>query len=98
VALVTPSLGRGLSGGARSATVALVSPGTMYGERLHQVDLRVARTTTIGRIRLQPQVDFYNMLNSNAVLAVNNTYGPAWQQPTSILAGRIVKLGVRVDF
>src|SRR5439155_13998652 len=54
-ALIAPSLGRSLAGGARSATVALVAPGTMYGERLHQVDFRVAKNVTVGPTRLQPQ-------------------------------------------
>ena len=34
---------------------------------------------------------YNNMFNSSAVTAVNNTCGPAWQQPNAILAGRLAK-------
>jgi hypothetical protein len=98
VASITPSLGRPLSGGARSATVPLVSAGVLYGESMTQVDLRLAKTVRVSRVRLQPQVDFYNLLNANNILGYNNTYGPAWQRPTSIMQGRIVKLGVQIDW
>jgi len=43
-------------------------------------------------------VDVYNLFNSGAVLALNTTYGPRWQQPLTILSGRFVKFGVQVDF
>src|SRR5213075_2382694 len=46
---VAPSLGRALSGNASSVTVNLVAPGTMYGDRVNELDLRLARTLRIGR-------------------------------------------------
>ena len=42
-------------------------------------------------------VDFYDALNSNAVLTQNNNFG-AWQQPTLILLARFVKLSAQFDF
>jgi hypothetical protein len=42
--------------------------------------------------------DVYNAFNANTVLALNNTYGSTWLRPTSILAGRLFKFGVQVDF
>jgi hypothetical protein len=94
---VVPSLGRNLAGGARNATLNLVRPGTMYGERMNQLDLRIAKILRVGRTRTSANVDLYNALNSNAVLTQNNNFG-AWQQPTSILLARFVKLGVQFDF
>jgi outer membrane receptor protein involved in Fe transport len=98
LAQIAPSLRRNLAGGARSATVPLVSPGTLYGERLHQIDLRIAKNIRKGAYRIQPQVDFYNLLNANPVFLVNNTYGANWQRPTAVLSGRLVKFGVQFDF
>jgi hypothetical protein len=91
-------LDRPLAGGVRTVTVPLVPAGTMYGERLNQLDFRVAKNVKVGRARIQPQIDFYNMLNGNAVFVQSNTYGAAWQRPMRILLGRMIKLGVLVEF
>jgi hypothetical protein len=69
----------------------------MYGERMNQLDLRFAKILRFGRTRASLNVDLYNALNGNAVLTQNNSFG-AWQQPTSILLARFVKLGVQLNF
>jgi hypothetical protein len=91
-------LGRPLAGGVRTVTVPLVAPGTMYGERLNQVDLRVTRLFRVAGTRVEPQLDLYNLFNANAVLTQNNTYGAAWQNVTMFLKGRLVKVGLQVTF
>jgi hypothetical protein len=96
-ALVAPSLGRNLAGNAANVTVNLVKPGTMFGERLNQLDLRLSKLVRYGRTRTRFSVDIYNALNSNAVLSQNNNYG-AWLRPTFILLARFAKLGVQFDF
>jgi hypothetical protein len=94
---VAPSLGRPLSGGAANVTVNLVEPGTMYGDRLNQLDLRFGKLLRFGRTRTTVSLDLYNALNGNTVLAMNNNFA-AWQRPTSILTARFVKLSAQVDF
>ena len=42
-AAVAPSLGRNLSGNAPNVTVNLVAPGTMYGDRINELDVRVGQ-------------------------------------------------------
>jgi hypothetical protein len=104
-AQIAPSLGRALSS-ASTATVALVEPGTLYGDRLNQIDLRFAKTFRVGGTRLQSMVDFYNALNNNAVLFQSTVYGAtagaktgaAWLVPQAIVPGRIVKFGVQMNF
>ena len=91
-----PTLGRNLS--ASTATIPLIAPGTMYDERLYQLDLRFAKTIRFGERRIQGIVDIYNALNGNAVLALNNSFGPSWQRPTQVLQARLFKFGVQVDF
>jgi hypothetical protein len=101
-AAVQPSLGRPLSGGAANVTVNLVTPGTVYGDRLNQLDLRVGKVLRTGRVRTVVSFDLYNALNDNPVLTENATYRDTtvsgWRIPTSILPARFAKFGVQVDF
>jgi hypothetical protein len=96
-ALVAPSLGRPISGNQANVTVNLVEPGTMYGDRLNQLDLRFAKLLRFGRLRTSLNVDLYNALNASPVITQNNNFG-AWQQPTGILLARFVKLSAQIDF
>jgi carboxypeptidase family protein len=98
LAEVQPSLGRPLAGGARNVTVNLVAPGTMYGDRLTQVDLRIGKILQIGHVRATPTLDVYNLLNVSTVLSQSNVYGPTWQQPQSILPARFAKIGLQLAF
>jgi len=94
-----PSLGRIISGGNVNSTVAvnLIEPGTMFGERLNVLDLRINKILRAGTTRLSVGVDLYNALNSNTVLSQNNNYA-AWQVPTSIVTPRFAKFNVSFDF
>src|SRR5262249_23230866 len=90
------TLGRPFSGG--SATIALVEPNTLYGDRLNQTDIRFARIFRYGRYRIQGMVDVYNLFNANPVLAYNTTFGTEWLRPTDVLQGRLVKIGGQLTF
>jgi len=78
-------------------TVNLVEPGTMYGERLNQLDLRVAKILRFGRARTNLNFDTYNVLNGNPVLGESTAFG-TWRRPQAILFPRFVKVSVQVDF
>jgi hypothetical protein len=99
-ASIESSLGRPLSAGARAtAAVPLVKPGTMYGDRRNQLDLRLSKKLRfVGRRELEVMGDLYNALNANPVTEQNNTYGPQWQRPIGILIGRIAKVGAQFRF
>ena len=95
---IAPSLGRSLAGGARTATVPLVAPYTLFEGRLNQLDLRLTKNFTVRRTRLQANVDLYNALNASPVTGVIGTYGPRWLQPTQILEGRLIQLSGQLTF
>ena len=102
---IAPSLGRNLSNNAPSATVNLITPGTLYGDRVNELDLRLAKNIRIGRVRTNVGVDIYNMFNSAPVLTYNQAFVPATAtrpaagcQPTSVLQARFFKVSAQIDF
>ena len=99
-AVVAPSLGRPLSGNASNVTVNLVPPGTLYGDRVNQIDVRVAKIMRFGRTRTTVGLDLYNVLNSDAVLGYNQAFvsGGTWLTPTSVLRARLARLNVEIRF
>jgi hypothetical protein len=99
-AAVVPSLGRNLSGNASNITVNLIAPGSLYGDRITQLDLRLAKVSRHGRSRTVIGVDVYNVLNSSSVLTYNNTFVPGgpWLQPLSVLTPRSFKITAEIDW
>jgi hypothetical protein len=99
-AAIAPSLGRSLAGNRPSATVNLVAPGTLYGDRVNQIDVRAAKPLRFGRMRTTFGVDVYNVLNSAAVLTYNQSFiaGGAWLTPTSVLTARLARVNVDIRF
>jgi hypothetical protein len=101
-AQIAPSLNRNLSAGASAtATVNVVQPGTMWGDRLQQIDLRVARTFKAGHTTIKPMVDLYNSTNANTITSLNYAYGTtgaSWLNPLAILPARLFKIGVEVAY
>ncbi len=96
-AQIQPSLGRPLSGGAANATINLVEPGTLFGDRLTQVDLRFSKPIRFGSRRLTANLDIYNALNANPIIQYNNNYA-VWQTPQRIMEARLFKVSGQFDF
>jgi hypothetical protein len=99
-AVVVPSLGRNLSGNAANVTVNLIAPGTMYGDRVNELDVRIGKLVSIGKTRTLLAADVYNALNSGAVLSYNTTFVPggAWLRPNSVMTPRFVRLTAEMTF
>jgi hypothetical protein len=96
-AVVAPSLGRPLSGGAANVTANLLPPGTMYGDRRNQFDLRVGKVLRFGGTQTKLNLDLNNLFNANAVLTENPSYA-VFRQPASIIPARVARVGVQFDF
>jgi hypothetical protein len=92
-----PSLGRPLSGGAQNATINIVTPGTLYGDRINSLDLRFSKLLRFQQTRTAVNFDLYNAFNGSDVLMLNNSYA-RWQVPLGILNARLFKMSVQFDF
>jgi hypothetical protein len=95
--------GRPLRTGVTSETVNLLLPGQIYGERVHNVDLRVAKVVRVKNTRANIGLDFYNLTNSNTPTAFEATYdvatrGERWMRPTAVVQPRFMRLNVQFDF
>jgi hypothetical protein len=101
-ALVSPSLGRNLSGNASNTTVNIIDPASVYGDRINQLDLRFSKSIRAGRTRTAINVDIANALNSDAIVNEGFGYNPAnaaaWRRATELLSARFIKFGVNFDF
>ena len=112
---IAPSLGRDLAAcrGAAvcnsTAVVPLIVPQTMYDDRLTRLDLRLAKRIGLSqRMRLQANVNVYNVFNGSASSTLKPITGPcgcsrrccrtaAWSSsaPTDVLRQRTRGLAVR---
>jgi hypothetical protein len=81
-----------------SVTVPLVAPGTEFLPRLRQLDLSLAKWFQMGRTRVQGQLDIFNVFNANTEVTYRSTnYATAaYLQPSSVLQGRVLRLGAQV--
>jgi hypothetical protein len=94
--LATTTLGRPFTLG--QANVNVIEPGSFYGDRLNQVDLRLTKIVNVGRGRVDLNVDFYNAFNSDAVTLELPALGPVWRLPLTVIQPRFVKFAARWDF
>jgi len=99
---IIPSLGRPLAGNAQNITVNMLFPGTLYGDRRNQLDLRMTKNLRVARTKVGANFEIYNVFNTNAVLTENATYRDTtqsgWRIPTSIAPPRLFKFSVQLDF
>ena len=103
----TVGLNRPFAGVAgTTVTVNLVEPGTLFGDRINQFDLRFAKILRFGRTRTNVGFDIYNIANVAPVLGYNQTFvlptatnpNGSWLTPTSVLQPRFVKFSAQIDF
>jgi hypothetical protein len=98
----TVGLNRAFAGvGGQTIVVNLIEPGTLYGDRVTQIDMRFAKILNFGRTRTTVGLDVYNIANAAAILTYNQTFvttTDTWLRPNSVLQPRFVKFSAQVDF
>ena len=72
-AVITQALGRRACRESAERHDQSVEPGSMYGNRVNQLDFRVAKLLRLAARETMLGVDLFNALNSGAILSYNNT-------------------------
>jgi hypothetical protein len=94
----------GVTMGQSSVTIGgagrgpLNEPGSVYYDRVNQLDLTLAKVFRIGSVRVTPDLSLFNMLNANPIVSQTTAFGPALGNPLRILEGRLVRFGVQARF
>ncbi len=88
--------------------IALSVPGSRYNDRLNQLDVGIKRNFVFReRLRLQAQLDVFNVNNAHTVLVEAQALGSSIKpfvlggpggRPTQILQARLLRLGVQIHF
>jgi hypothetical protein len=76
----------------------LSEPGSVYAERVNQLDFTFAKTWITRGIRLTPEVSLFNALNANPIVSQVTAFGPALGNPLRILEGRLIRFGFQARF
>jgi hypothetical protein len=61
-------------------------------------DLRIERATSVGRARLSPFIDIYNVTNANPVQNTSWSAGSSFLRPLAIVPPRVLRVGAKVDW
>ena len=87
--------------GVTTQTVNLLTPSSLFGERVNSIDMRFGKILRFGGTRANVAIDLYNMLNSNVGTAFNQGFGAngaTWLRPTAVLNPRFARFNVTFDF
>jgi hypothetical protein len=81
---------------AASVNIPIVAPGTEFAPRYNQVDLGVNKTVRFGHATVVPRLDLFNAFNSDAYTSVQTQQfnSATYMQPSVILQGRLIRVGV----
>jgi hypothetical protein len=80
-----------------TTSVGLVQPGSLYGTRFNQIDLRFGKIIRLGHTRSNLSLDIFNLFNSDVISGASTTYS-TWLAPNSVVAPRLLKVSWTFDF
>jgi len=76
----------------------LNEPGKDFLDRNNQLDISLTRNFRVGRVALKPQLDLFNVFNVSPVTNEVATFGSQLGQPLTILPGRLLRFGFRMNY
>jgi hypothetical protein len=81
-----------------SQSVIVNERGTVRFPNVFQLDLSLRRLIRLQNTRIEPRIDFYNLTNEASVQRRVTVLGPAYQRPSDVQRGRLIKFGMSVEF
>ena len=83
----------------QGTTNLMVAPrGTTRLPDLNQLDMTFRKIFRSGARTVQPRLDIYNLMNSATIINRVTTLGSSYGAVGGIQRGRLIKLGMNVDF
>ena len=83
----------------QGTTSITVEPrGTTRLPDLNQLDMSFRKVFRAGGKVYQPRVDLYNLANSSTIIARSTVLGPSYGAVNGIQRGRLIKIGMAVDW
>ena len=85
-AVVAQTLGRPLAGSVPNVTVNLIAPGAVYGDRVNEIDLRIAKVLRFGHTRTNvgsTSTTFSIRTRCSPTATRSSRTAPGWCRPTS---------------
>ena len=87
------------TGGGGTANVLVAENNTIRHDNFYQLDMRLDKVVNLGRIRVVPMVEVFNLLNANTVLdRVERQNASNANNVETVLSGRVFRLAARVGF
>jgi len=103
--------GRGCFGVGRddaTQNINVLMPNELFGERITLFDLKLAKNIRFKNRRVTVGVDVFNVFNSDAITAYNNTYElpenlaageeNPWGTPTGLVSPRFAQFSLQFNF
>jgi hypothetical protein len=83
-----------------SLVVPLDAYGSVFTERINELELRVSKAFHVGKTIVEPRFDLFNVLNIDAATAYRSVnYGTAtFLQPSAVPPARFIGLSVQIKF
>ena len=78
--------------------VRLNEPGSIYNDRVNQLDVTVSKSFRGHGLALRPELAIFNALNANPVLSQTNTFGPSLGNAITVLNPRMLRVGLNIEF
>jgi len=85
-------------GAAGTTNVNLLPPGSNYGPRFNQIDMRLGKVLRFQNRKAVVSLDLFNILNDNTISSALFGYNTQWLSPLTVVAPRLAKVSLTFDF